>query len=178
MNRSVWSAAVLVAAAFALGACTTSRFGAPVRVASAGPVMVEPEPVEPVPTGPMASSELPPLDGSPVPLGGGMEVAGLPPASAPIAPSRSAFVGSWSAREASGTSCRVQLSSAPALDLYRASASGCANKDLAAVTAWDYRDGEVYLYQRGGAVAARLRASGGSLDGVLAKSGAPIALLK
>jgi hypothetical protein len=132
MNRSVWSAAVLVAAAFALGACTTSRFGAPVRVASAGPVMVEPEPVEPVPTGPMASSELPPLDGSPVPLGGGMEVAGLPPASAPIAPSRSAFVGSWSAREASGTSCRVQLSSAPALDLYRASASGCANKDLAA----------------------------------------------
>jgi hypothetical protein len=95
-----------------------------------------------------------------------------------MAPSRSAFFGAWTAREAAGTSCRIQLSSAPALDLYRAAAAGCANKDLAAVTAWDYRDGEVYLYQRGGAVAARLRASGGSLDGVIAKSGAPVALVK
>ena len=49
----------------------------------------------------------------------------------------------------------------PALDLYRASASGCANQDLSRVNAWDYRDGEVYLYQTGGAVAARLRGSSG-----------------
>src|SRR3712207_7504094 len=47
------------------------------------------------------------------------------------------------------------LSSTPALDLYRASASGCSNQDLSRVNAWDYRDGEVYLYQTGGAVAAR-----------------------
>jgi hypothetical protein len=44
------------------------------------------------------------------------------------------------------------------------------------VTAWDYRDGEVYLYQPGGAVAARLRSSGGDMQGALAKSGAPLAL--
>jgi hypothetical protein len=72
----------------------------------------------------------------------------------------------------------VQLSSSPSLDLYKASASGCANKDLARVSAWDFRDGEVYLYQPGGAVAARLRASGGALDGVIAKSGAPLALAR
>jgi hypothetical protein len=70
----------------------------------------------------------------------------------------------------------VQLSSAPALDLYKASASGCANKDLARVSAWDFREGEVYLYQPGGAVAARLRSASGALQGVLAKSGAPLTL--
>jgi hypothetical protein len=90
--------------------------------------------------------------------------------------SRSAAVGAWMARDAAGGSCRVQLSSAPALDLYKATASGCSNKDLARVTAWDFRDGEVYLYQPGGAVAARLRSSSGSLQGVLAKSGAPLTL--
>ena len=178
MNRPLWSTAVVLAAAFALGACTTSRFGPPVQVASVAPVMVEPAPLEPMPTGPVVSSDLPPLDGMPAPLPSGTDVAALPPASAPLAPSRSAYVGAWTAQEAAGTSCRVQLSSAPALDLYRAAAAGCANKDLAAVTAWDYRDGEVYLYQRGGAVAARLRASGGTLEGVLAKSGAPISLVK
>ena len=72
----------------------------------------------------------------------------------------------------------MQLSSAPALDLYKASASGCGNRDLARVTAWDYRDGEVYLYQPGGAVAARLRPGGGGLDGVLTKSGAPLTLTR
>jgi hypothetical protein len=44
------------------------------------------------------------------------------------------------------------------------------------VNAWDYRDGEVYLYQTGGSVAARLRGSSSSLSGVLAKSGAPLSL--
>ena len=77
-----------------------------------------------------------------------------------------------------GATCRVQLSSAPALDLYRASASGCASGDLARVNAWDYRDGEVYLYQSGGTVAARLRGGGGSLSGVIAKSGAPLTLAR
>jgi hypothetical protein len=46
------------------------------------------------------------------------------------------------------------------------------------VTAWDYRDGEVYLYQPGGAVAARLSSSGGSMSGALAKSGAPLTLTR
>lgn len=93
-------------------------------------------------------------------------------------PNRSSLVGGWTARDATGASCRVQLSSTPALDLYRASASGCANRDLAAITAWDLRDGEVYLYQRGGTVAARLRQSGGGFDGVLTKSGATVSIAR
>ena len=91
---------------------------------------------------------------------------------------RSAIVGGWTAREATGSTCRVQLSSSPALDLYRASTAGCANKDLARVSAWDYRDGDVYLYQPGGTVAARLRSAGGGMEGALAKSGAPLSLTR
>jgi hypothetical protein len=94
----------------------------------------------------------------------------------PVA-SRDGIIGGWTAREATGTTCKVQLSSSPALDLYRASASGCANKELQKVTAWDYRDGEVYLYQPGGAVAARMRANdGSSLSGSIARSGAGLTL--
>jgi hypothetical protein len=36
----------------------------------------------------------------------------------------------------------------------------------------------VFLYQPGGAVAARLREGGGELQGVLAKSGAPLSLVR
>ena len=78
--------------------------------------------------------------------------------------SRDGVIGSWTAREATGGSCRISLSSAPALDLYRANAAGCANKDLQKVNAWDYRNGEVYLYQQGGTVVARLRAERWRLD--------------
>ena len=88
------------------------------------------------------------------------------------------MVGNWNVQNAAGGSCRIQLSSSPALDLYRASASGCTNQDLSKVNAWDYRDGEVYLYQTGGAVAARLSSSGGGLSGALAKSGAPLTLTR
>ena len=71
----------------------------------------------------------------------------------------------------------MQLSSTPALDLYRASAAGCANRDLQKITAWDYRDGEVYLYQPGGSVAARLKVNdGSSLSGVIARSGANLSM--
>lgn len=92
--------------------------------------------------------------------------------------SRTSLVGGWTARDGTGASCRVQLSSTPALDLYRASASGCANRDLSAITAWDFRDGEVYLYQRGGAVAARLRQGGGGFSGVLTRSGATVSIAR
>lgn len=111
--------------------------------------------------------------------GSNNQVAGLgPSATAPRpAAGRDSMVGGWTAREATGGSCRVQLSSTPTLDLYRASSSGCANKDLQRISAWDYRDGEVYLYQQGGTVAARLRAgSGSALDGAVTKSGAALSL--
>lgn len=115
------------------------------------------------------------------PAPGGNQVAGLGPApsSTPASPrpaSRDGMVGGWTAREATGGTCRVVLSSTPTLDLYRASASGCTNRDLQKISAWDYRDGEVYLYQQGGTVAARLRSSGGSLDGAVTKSGASLSL--
>lgn len=112
--------------------------------------------------------------------GGGSQTANLDPgagSSRPGVSSRDGVVGNWTAREATGGSCRVQLSSSPALDLYRASASGCSNRDLQKVNAWDYRNGEVYLYQQGGAVVARLRASSrGSMDGAVTKSGAALSM--
>ncbi|GGG46050.1 hypothetical protein GCM10008026_29030 [Chelatococcus composti] len=100
---------------------------------------------------------------------------GRQPTSAPPAPTRSSVTGGWTAREAAGSSCRITLSSAPALDLYKASSSGCNSRDLQSVNAWDLRDGEVYLYSRG-SVVARLKGSGNSFNGVLAKSGAPLTL--
>ncbi len=193
MSRHVYALAATLCTVLALGACSSARVGgfggAPVRSAAAAPLAQEP--VEAVPSGPVSSAPLPPIDGQPLPpLGGapgmmtppgGTDMAGLPPvaapAPAPAAPaSRNSMVGGWTARDASGGTCRVQLSSSPALDLYRASASGCSNQDLSKVNAWDYRDGEVYLYQTGGSVAARLRGSSGSLSGVLAKSGAPLSM--
>ncbi len=187
MNRSTLALAVTVAAALVLGGCTSSRFaGGPVtqaRAAAPAP-LPEPEAVEPVPSGPISSEPLPPLAGGGV-IAGGTDVAALPPAAAPApapapAPSaggRSQLVGGWTASTGSSASCRVQLSSSPALDLYRATASGCGG-DLGRINAWDYRDGEVYLYQQGGTVAARLRGGSGGLSGVIAKSGAPLTLAR
>ena len=184
--------AALLAALTALGACQTARLGGvpPAGVPRPGPAYIAPEPVvediPPAPSGPVTSEPLAPLPGTAAPV----VVAEAPAPSIPAPETaqpqraavttggRSAMVGGWTAREATGTTCRVQLSSSPALDLYKASAAGCANKDLARVTAWDYREGEVYLYQPGGAVAARLRTAGGSMEGALAKSGAPLTLAR
>ncbi len=123
------------------------------------------------PPPPAAPTQPPTLRG-----GGDIQTLGGGQARAPVQ-SRDGVVGGWTAREATGGSCRVQLSSASTLDLYRASASGCTNRDLQTVNAWDYRNGEVYLYQQGGTVVARLRAdSGGSLSGAVTKSGAALTL--
>ncbi|WP_445501099.1 AprI/Inh family metalloprotease inhibitor [Microvirga sp. G4-2] len=192
MKSSLWIVTATLCAALALSACSSTRLGgSPVRGAAAAPA---PAPIEAVPSGPVESAPLapiegqalPPIAGAPAPLApglappaGGTDVAALPPAPAPApaAPaSRTAMVGNWTVRNAAGSSCRIQLSSSPALDLYRASASGCSNQDLSKVNAWDYRDGEVYLYQTGGSVAARLRGSSSALSGVIAKSGAPLTL--
>lgn len=193
----------LAALAAALGGCGSSRLGSDVvstrAAARPGPPYAAPlEPVAPAaPAGSISSAPLAPPPGAMAapdpnapPPGPPPNIAELPPTppelrpqvqqQASIAPptGRSSVVGGWNATEASGGSCRVQLSSSPALDLYKASASGCANRDLARVTAWDYRDGEVYLYQPGGTVAARLRSGGGGLEGVIAKSGAPLTLAR
>jgi protease inhibitor Inh len=195
MTKPLWLTIAVMCSALALGACSSTRLGGPPTGGAAAPIMEAP-PVEAVPSGPVEASPLPPIAGAPTvvdPMAppGGTDIAGLPPAPPPPtfgtpapapaparAPSsRTAMVGNWNV-QTSGGSCRVQLSSSPALDLYRASASGCSNQDLSKVNAWDYRDGEVYLYQTGGSVAARLRGSSSSLSGVLAKSGAPLTLAR
>jgi len=187
MSRPVYALAVLSCAALALGACSSARLGgAPIRGAEAAPAMM-PTPVEPMPAAPIETTPLPPIGSQPLPPVGGAPapggpiIASLPPAAAPVAPagpaSRTSLVGAWTA-QITGSACRVQLSSSPALDLYRASSTGCANQDLSRINAWDFRDGEVYLYQTGGAVAARLRGSSGSMSGALTKSGAPITLVR
>lgn len=185
MTRSIGLMGAALLATFALGACSSSRFGGsePIRAANAAPAMT---PVEAVPSAPIESAPLPPVEGQALPpLGAtapapGTDIAALPPqvaapAAPTAAPSRTAMVGSWTARDTSGN-CKIQLSSSPSLDLYRASTSGCSNQDLSKVNAWDYRSGEIYLYQTGGAVAARLRGSSSALSGVLSKSGAPLSL--
>jgi hypothetical protein len=206
MKSSLWMTAALCST-LALGACSSTRLGnTPTRSAAAAPSLNPAVPVEAGPSGPVEAAPLPPIESQPLgtvagapaapgmtPAPGGTDIAALPPAAPPdlsaapapaparapaAASSRTAMVGNWSAQEASGKSCRIQLSSAPALDLYRASASGCSSQDLSKVNAWDFRNGEVYLYQTGGAVAARLRGSSASLSGVLAKSGAPLSLAR
>lgn len=120
------------------------------------------------------AGEAPGLRGS-----GDPQTASARPAapSRPAVSSRDGIVGTWTAQEATGSSCKIQLSSAPALDLSRASANGCANRDLQRVNAWDYRNGEVYLYQSGGSVVARLRVGdGGVMNGAVTKSGAALSL--
>jgi hypothetical protein len=136
--------------------------------AGAGTTATSPAPVQP-----QTSQEVPTLRGG----GGQIATLGGAPSSRGSVSSRDGVIGNWTAREATGGSCRVSLSSAPALDLYRANANGCTNKDLQKVNAWDYRNGEVYLYQQGGTVVARLRTNdGGSMSGAVTKSGASLSM--
>ena len=184
MLRGVLSKAACLALAASVGACASNRFEGPrerprpqAALEPATPALpagtVTSEPLAPPPGAAAAPSEpLPSVAAAPA------IVEPPPPAPPPVvATGRSSVVGSWNATDAAG-SCKVSLSSTPSLDLYKASAAGCGNKDLAKVSAWDFRDGEVYLYQPGGTVAARLRQAGGSLDGALSKSGAPLSLAR
>ena len=158
------------------------------------PIEVEEEPVaaapparsttvvaEPLPS-PSYPGSSPSVTASPAPLPDAAprpaepRVASLPPPAVGSGPSRTSVTGAWTLREGSGATCRVQLSSSPSLDLYKASAAGCGSQDLQRVTAWDYRDGEVFLYAPGGTVVARARGEGGALAGAVTRSGAPISL--
>ncbi len=159
--------------------------GAPQTIIGAAPGSAPPsgdpfgQPQIAAPSAPTSPPPAPRIIETPTLSGGSREIATLGGASTGRGPvsSRDGVIGGWTAREATGGSCRVQLSSSPALDLYRASSSGCANRDLQKITAWDYRDGEVYLYQSGGTVAARLKVNdGSSLAGVISRSGANLAM--
>jgi len=199
MPRPLLSTVAVLALTAGLGACASSRLETQSRVRSPGPQAALDTTLPAMPSAPITTSPLAPPPGAtavPVepPPGADVTVAPSTPVIAPeasvapvappapppvvVASGRSSVVGSWTAKDATGASCKVSLSSAPALDLYKASAAGCPNKDLAKVTAWDYRDGEVYLYQPGGTVTARLRQGGGALDGALSKSGASLAMVR
>ncbi len=183
--RNVTRVAVIVALAGVMAACQTARFGGPppqrevVRELEPGPsapsgiVMAEP-------LGAPGSSrfdEFQQIEPRSSSIEENRQTAALSePAPQRSRVTRTSLVGSWNASEPGGGSCRVTLSSTPALDLYRASASGCSNQEVASVNAWDLRGSEVYLYKQGGAVAARLQAAPGSMSGAIAQSGAPLTM--
>lgn len=185
MTRGFLSKAACLVLAASVGACASNRFEGPrerprpqAALEPATPALpagtVTSEPLAPPPGASAAPGEPPPPSVAAAPS----PAIESPPAPRPVvATGRSSVVGSWNATDAAG-SCKVSLSSTPSLDLYKATTAGCGNKDLAKVSAWDFRDGEVYLYQPGGTVAARLRQAGGSLDGALSKSGAPLSLAR
>ena len=195
MPRQYRSTIALLALAAGLGACASQRFDGPRVRGPAQPAAID-NIAPAMPSGAVTSAPLAPPPGASAapdgaPIGAQASIApppasnvipepvvAPPPAPPVVASGRASVVGAWDAKDATGASCKVTLSSAPALDLYKASAAGCPNKDLAKVTAWDFRDGEVYLYQQGGTVAARLRQGGGALDGALTKSGASLALVR
>lgn len=189
MSRPLLTTAALLALAASLSACASQRFEGQTRGRVGPQAALEPA-VPAIPSGPVTSEPLAPPPGAsaapgdiPVTAAAPPPVVAepiyVPPAPPPVVASgRSSVVGSWNAKDATGGTCKVSLSSAPALDLYKASASACPNKDLAKVSAWDFRDGEVYLYQPGGTVTARLRQGGGGLDGALSKSGASLTLAR
>lgn len=128
----------------------------------------EPKPVERAPARPPVEEERPAQTAArPEPA---------PRQEAP--PTRTNVTGNWSAREASGGACRVTLSTTPTLDLYKASSAGCKTREMQRVTAWELRGEEIYLYETGGSVAARLRKSGSNYEGASAKTGAPIVMSK
>ncbi len=135
-----------------------------------GSVPIDPEPARP----PLRPAETPPVAEPPTRVASRPD----PVTTTPAAPTRSTVIGNWSAREASGGNCRVTLSSAPTLDLYKASSSGCQSRELQRISAWELRGDEVYLYEPGGGVAARLKQSGRGFEGASAKTGAPISLNK
>ncbi|MBB3017303.1 hypothetical protein FHR70_000343 [Microvirga lupini] len=75
----------------------------------------------------------------------------------------SSYAGTWKAN-VGAASCRIQLSSVPSLDLYKASAQGCSSNSLKAVNGWSIRDNQVILFSRG-EVIARLSGAEAALSG-------------
>jgi len=74
-------------------------------------------------------------------------------------------------------SCRIQLSSVPSLDLYKASAQGCSSDTLRSVNGWSFRDDQVILYSRG-RVVARLSGAEAALAGALSDSNSDITMTR
>jgi hypothetical protein len=82
-------------------------------------------------------------------------------------PSRraSSYAGTWNARIGSSF-CKVQLSTVPSLDLYKASAQGCSHDSMRNVNGWSFRENQIVLFSRG-QLTARLSGAEASLSGTL-----------
>lgn len=95
---------------------------------------------------------------------------------APARSRLSTLTGTWTIQGGSD-SCRLQLSSVPALDLYKASSARCSNKALQDVNAWSVREGNLLLFSRG-RVVARLKEDDANFIGSLEGGGALIRLTR
>ena len=198
-SRTALRASLIAACALTLVACQSARFGGPPRAAVAtGPGQVQSTFLEPgiaAPTSVVESQELAPPPGAGV-LGDGLtqsgeiisdvpsspQTAAIPaPAQAQPRVSRTTFVGTWRASEPGGGSCRVTLSSASSarplterldLGLLETRTSAASRRGTCATT-------RSISTARAGAVAARLRASPGAMQGVLSALPArPVALAR
>ncbi|MBM1169531.1 AprI/Inh family metalloprotease inhibitor [Microvirga arabica] len=88
----------------------------------------------------------------------------------------SSYAGMWKASVGSA-SCRIQLSSVPSLDLYKASAQNCSDNALKTVNGWSIRDNQVILFSRG-QVVARLSGAEAALSGRLNGSEAELTMTR
>ena len=111
------------------------------------------EPLPAAPARPVQSSPLPPPAANPAAMG---EVG---PSAASV--TRSTVVGSWRLAGGAG-GCQLNLSLTSWKGGSRANTRGCANEDLARVSAWSYDGGTVVLKDNEGGTVARLSAQGDS----------------
>ena len=88
----------------------------------------------------------------------------------------SSYAGMWKA-SVGYASCRIQLSSVPSLDLYKASAQACSSDALKTVNGWSIRDNQVILFSRG-QVVARLSGAEAALSGRLNDSEAELTMTR
>ncbi|WP_114943978.1 AprI/Inh family metalloprotease inhibitor [Microvirga calopogonii] len=93
------------------------------------------------------------------------------------APQRAtSYAGTWNAN-VGATSCKVQLTSVPSLDLYKASAQGCKDEAVRSVNGWSFRENQVVLFSRG-TVVGRLSGAEAALAGILSGSGSEIRMTR
>jgi len=86
----------------------------------------------------------------------------------------SSYAGTWNAK-VGASSCKVQLSSVPSLDLYKASTQGCTHEAVRSINGWSFRENQVILFSRGQLV-ARLSGAEAALTGTLNSSGSEISM--
>lgn len=128
------------------------------------PHAAEPMPAPEQGGAPVAAPAQPPL---PAPESGAP--ANASPPGVFTSPRRaSSYSGTWKAAVGS-SSCRIQLSSVPSLDLYKASTQGCSHEGMRSVNGWSFRDDQVLLFSRG-KVIARLTGAEAALNGKLSGS--------